>query len=234
MLVSAHRTHPGHKRDHNEDIVLAAPELNLWLVADGMGGHDHGEIASALARDTLHQAIEEGSSLDQAIHTANIAVCAKAVGEFTGMGTTVVAISVDQNKYRVAWVGDSRAYQYWAADKDLRQLTRDHSYVQELLDAGAISVEQAENHPQRHVITQALGVTAPDDLRVDTVTGKLRLGDVLLLCSDGLNNEVDDKTIGQILGQDVSLEKKVDLLIEAALEHGGSDNVTVALVQLQD
>ena len=128
---------------------------------------------------------------------------------------------IDKNSFRVDWVGDSRAYQYRAADGDLRQLTTDHSYVQELLDGGAISVEQAKNHPQRHVITQALGVTGPDDLRVDTVTGKLRAGDLLLLCSDGLNNELDDEAISEILGQDSSLQKKADQLIEAALAHGG-------------
>ena len=150
------------------------------------------------------------------------------------MGTTMVATYIDKNRFRVDWVGDSRAYHYHAADGSLRQVTTDHSYVQELLDGGAISQEQAENHPQRHVITQALGETAPAAMRVAPVKGKLRSGDVLLLCSDGLNNELDDEAIGEILAQNNSLEKKADQLIESALDHGGSDNVTVALLALKD
>ncbi|TDJ32135.1 MAG: Stp1/IreP family PP2C-type Ser/Thr phosphatase [Gammaproteobacteria bacterium] len=234
MIVSAHRTHPGHKRKHNEDTVLAVPDLNLWLVADGMGGHDHGEVASALARDILLAAVEDGLPLDKAIQEANEAVCSKATGDYTGMGTTVVATHLDKNRFRVDWVGDSRAYHYQAAGDSLRQITTDHSYVQELLAGGAISPEQAENHPQRHVITQALGVTAPADLRVDTVKGKLRPGDVLLLCSDGLNNELDDEAIAEILGQNKSLEQKADQLVQSALDNGGSDNVSVALLALKD
>lgn len=234
MIVSAHRTHLGHKRKHNEDTVLAVPDLNLWLVADGMGGHDHGEVASALARDILLAAVEDGLPLDKAIQEANEAVCSKATGDYTGMGTTVVATHLDKNRFRVDWVGDSRAYHYQAAGDSLRQITTDHSYVQELLAGGAISPEQAENHPQRHVITQALGVTAPADLRVDTVKGKLRPGDVLLLCSDGLNNELDDEAIAEILGQNKSLEQKADQLVQSALDNGGSDNVSVALLALKD
>lgn len=231
MMRSAQATHTGHKRDHNEDAYLCAPELNLWLVADGMGGHEHGEVASALARDSVQQAVADGTALEEAVRNAGAVVCGKAMTGYSGMGTTMVAARMDGDNFQISWVGDSRGYLFTPSDGKLSQLTRDHSYVQELMDGGAISTQEAEDHPHRHVITQALGVTAPDALRVDTVRGKLRPGDQLLLCSDGLNSEVEDDAIAKILTTAQSLEDKVVQLIGAALEHGGSDNVTVVLLE---
>jgi protein phosphatase len=146
------------------------------------------------------------------------------------MGTTVVAARVQGNRFEVAWVGDSRAY-LWR-DGQLAQLSQDHSYVQELIAQGALTSEQARSHPHRNVVTQALGVTDPNQLNVETLTGDLRPGMQLLLCSDGLTEEVDDRGIADALRQDdCSAQELVDTLIAAALDGGGSDNVTAILVR---
>ena len=144
------------------------------------------------------------------------------------MGTTVVALSVRGAEFEVAWVGDSRAYVF---NGELRQLSRDHSYVQELVDTGILTPEQAKTSPHRNVVTQALGVTAPDQLRVETARGTLQPGMQFLLCSDGLTEEVDNKDIAQILARNLSAQESVDHLILAALDGGGSDNVTVLLLK---
>ena len=146
------------------------------------------------------------------------------------MGTTIAAMRLDGDEaFEVAWVGDSRIY-LW--NDGLRQISQDHSYVQELIDQGAITPEQARSHPHRNVVTQALGVTDPHSLKVETITGELRTGMQLLLCSDGLTEEVDDATIASILGRrDLSAQECVDQLILAALDGGGSDNVTVVVIR---
>jgi protein phosphatase len=136
---------------------------------------------------------------------------------------------LDGNQYEVAWVGDSRVY-LW--DGSLRQVSQDHSYVQELIDQGAITSEQARSHPHRNVVTQALGVTDPQSLRVESVRGRFTPGMQFLLCSDGLTEEVKDATIASIVArQDLTPQECVDHLVLAALEGGGSDNVTVILVR---
>ena len=145
-------------------------------------------------------------------------------------GTTLVAALITDEHYEVAWVGDSRVY-LW--DGELKQLTSDHSYVQELVDQGAITAEQAKTHPHRNVVTQALGVTEPEILRVDTVKGDFTNGD-LLLCSDGLTEEVDDEYIAYVMSRNLEPQETVDHLIIAALDNGGSDNVTVVLIQSKD
>ena len=146
------------------------------------------------------------------------------------MGTTVVAARIVGNRFEVAWVGDSRVYMW--RDGKLMQLSQDHSYVQELITQGAISVDQARSHPHRNVVTQALGVTDPQALNVETMSGELAPGMQLLLCSDGLTEEVDDSGIARVLAHTVcSGEECVDGLVAAALDGGGSDNVTVVLVR---
>jgi len=146
------------------------------------------------------------------------------------MGTTVVAARVQDNRFEVAWVGDSRAY-LWR-DGQLAQLSQDHSYVQELIAQGALTREQARTHPHRSAVTQALGVTDPRQLNVETLTGALRPGMQLLLCSDGLTEEVDERDISATLRQDdCSAQELVDMLVAAALDGGGSDNVTAILVR---
>ena len=232
MIEFGHGTHVGLRRDHNEDTYCADPALGLWLVADGMGGHEYGEVASALARDTVLNEIRRGASLASAIQTADEEIIrhSRKRNEALPMGTTVAAIRVNGTGFEVAWVGDSRVYVH-DPENGLRQVSQDHSYVQELIDQGAISAEQARTHPHRNVVTQALGVTDPENLRVETVGGKLKPGLQILLCSDGLTEEVDDANIGALLGQGLAPQECVDHLILAALENGGSDNITVLVLR---
>ncbi len=225
-----HGTHVGLRREHNEDAYCVEPDLSLWLVADGMGGHEHGEIASAIARDTVRDIVSKGESLETAILAADNAILNHSIenNDALPMGTTVVAAQLAGDRYDIAWIGDSRIYHY---NDSLKQISRDHSYVQELIDQGAISPDQARKHPQRNVVTQALGVTHPDHLQIETCTGSLQPGDQLLLCSDGLTEEVDDEAISRILAESTNPQDSVDKLILASLDNGGSDNITVVLIQ---
>jgi protein phosphatase len=230
MIEFGHGTHTGLRREHNEDTYCADPDMGLWLVADGMGGHEHGEVASALARDVVIREISRGRSLADSIQSADEEIIRHSNEKRSErpMGTTVVAARFQGHDYEVAWVGDSRVY-LW--DGQLRQISQDHSYVQELVDQGAISAAQARTHPHRNVVTQALGVTLPEQLKIETVRGTLTPGQAMLLCSDGLTEEVDDATINEILGKGLGAQETVDQLILAALDHGGSDNITVLLVK---
>lgn len=232
MIEFGHLTHVGLRRDLNEDTYYGDSELGLWLVADGMGGHEYGEVASALARDAIVREIRAGTPLVQAIRIADedIIRMSRRRNDALPMGTTVVAARVNGNRFEVAWVGDSRVY-LWR-DGQLAQLSQDHSYVQELIATGAITHEQARNHPHRNVVTQALGVTDPRNLNVETMTGELKPGMQLLLCSDGLTEEVADTDIASTLAHhDCSAQECVDTLVAAALDGGGSDNITVVLVR---
>ena len=232
MIEFGHLTHVGLRRELNEDTYYGDSELGLWLVADGMGGHEYGEVASALAREAIVREVRAGNTLAEAIRTADeeIIRCSKRRGDSLPMGTTVVAARVNGSRFEVAWVGDSRVY-LWR-DGALTQISQDHSYVQELIAQGAITADQARSHPHRNVVTQALGVTDPTQLNVETLTGELRPGMQLLLCSDGLTEEVDDRSIARVLAhQECSAQECVDGLVAAALDGGGSDNVTVILVR---
>lgn len=232
-LEFGHGTHTGLRREHNEDTYWADSELGLWLVADGMGGHDHGEVASAMARDMVVQAVQKGQPLAEAITFADAEIIRHSSEKRTDrpMGTTVVAVRLRGDQFEVSWVGDSRVYIY--SDR-LKQISRDHSYVQELVDQGAITAAQAKTSPHRNVVTQALGVTQPDQLKVETIKGTLATGEQLLLCSDGLTEEVTDDGIASILSRGLSAQEAVEHLILAALDNGGSDNVTVLLVKRVD
>ncbi len=232
MIEFGHSTHVGLRREHNEDTYYADSDLQLWLVADGMGGHEHGEVASALARDTLVREVKQHTPLVRAIEMADEEIIRHSTkrSEALPMGTTIASLMLEPNgEFEVAWVGDSRVY-LW--QNGLRQLSQDHSYVQELIDQGAITSEQARSHPHRNVVTQALGVTDPESLRVASLRGRFEPGMQILLCSDGLTEEVADSDIAAILGRDdLSAQECVDHLILAALDGGGSDNVTVILVR---
>ena len=232
-LEFGHGTHTGLRREHNEDTYWADSELGLWLVADGMGGHDHGEVASAMARDNVVQAVQKGQPLAEAITFADTEIIRHSSEKRTDrpMGTTVVAVLMRGDQFEVSWVGDSRVYIY--GDR-LKQISRDHSYVQELVDQGAITAAQAKTSPHRNVVTQALGVTQPDQLKVETIKGTLATGEQLLLCSDGLTEEVSDDGIAAILARGLTAQEAVEHLILAALDNGGSDNVTVLLVKRVD
>lgn len=230
MIEFGHGSHTGLRRDHNEDTYSADADLGLWVVADGMGGHDHGEVASALARDYVVREIINGKSLSQAIVFADSEIMRMSNERRSErpMGTTVVALLIRGTDYEVAWVGDSRIYLF---HNQLKQISKDHSYVQELVDTGVLTPDQAKTSPHRNVVTQALGVTQPDQLKVETVRGTLLPGMQLMLCSDGLTEEVDDSHIEQIMGRGLSAQETVDHLILSALDNGGSDNVTVLLIK---
>ena len=231
MIEFGHYSHVGLRREHNEDTYYGDAALGLWLVADGMGGHEFGEVASAMARDTVVREVRQGRSLQDAIRTADEDIIghSRRRAETLPMGTTGAAARLLDGRFEVAWVGDSRVYLWNGV---LRQLSQDHSYVQELVDQGAITSEQARTHPHRNVVTQALGVTDPASLKVETIAGEFRPGMQLLLCSDGLTEEVDDAGIARIIARtDLSAQECVDQLIRAALDGGGSDNVTVVLVR---
>src|SRR3546814_9909623 len=161
MIEFGHLTHVGLRRELNEDTYYGDSEMGLWLVADGMGGHEYGEVASALAREAIVREIRQGTPLPQAIRIADeeIIRASRKRSDSLPMGTTVVAARITGNRFEVAWVGDSRVY-LWHEQK-LAQLSQDHSYVQELISQGTISVDQARTHPHRNVVTQALGVTDP-------------------------------------------------------------------------
>ncbi len=233
MIEFGHSTHVGLRREHNEDTYHADAALGLWLVADGMGGHEHGEVASALARDTLIREVGQGTPLVRAIQLADEEIIRHSTrrSEALPMGTTIAALRVNRdNSYEVAWVGDSRIY-LWDGEA-FKQLSQDHSYVQELIDQGAITSEQARSHPHRNVVTQALGVTDPQALRVESLRGEFKPGMQMLLCSDGLTEEVADRAIADIVARtELSAQECVDHLILAALDGGGSDNITVILVR---
>ena len=232
MIEFGHLTHVGLRRELNEDSYYGDRSLGLWLVADGMGGHEYGEVASALARETIVRETRDGTALVQAIRVADeeIIRISRQRRDALPMGTTVVAARVSGNRFEVAWVGDSRVY-LWR-DEQLVQLSKDHSYVQELIASGAITREQARSHPHRNVVTQALGVTDPRNLDVATIAGQMLPGMQLLLCSDGLTEEVEDEQIAGVLGlRDRSAQECVDTLVAAALDGGGSDNITAVLIR---
>ncbi len=229
-ITIGHTTHPGIKRDHNEDTYGVNNPKQIFLVADGMGGHDHGEIASALARDNILLGMQNNMPLEQAILNANQEIINSSL-EKTGdlpMGTTVVILKLENDKFDCAWVGDSRAYVY--QNKALQAISSDHSYVQELVDQKLISAEQARSHPHRNVVTQALGVTDNSEIKVANSQGQFQSGDKFLLCSDGLTEEVDDQAIEAIMSQDMHPKELADQLLIKALENGGSDNITVLVV----
>jgi serine/threonine protein phosphatase PrpC len=229
-LRSAFGSHVGHVREHNEDNYLVRPELDLWAVADGMGGHLAGEVASRVAVDELVKRVAQGESLPNAIgatHHAVLEAVARGEGQ-PSMGTTIVALQVQDTHYQIAWVGDSRAY--LMGQHGLRQLSRDHSFVQLLLDAGAIADSEAAHHPDRNIVTQAIGTSGMPEVKVDTVDGQLYRGDQILLCSDGLSGEVSEQLIHDILAAPGDETAKTEALIAVALKHGGADNVTVVLV----
>lgn len=226
-------THPGLVRENNEDSCLADPDLGLWIVADGMGGHDAGAVASSIAIREIARSIRKGRPLTEAIEIAHHEIQSTAAQgqDSSNMGSTVVALSLGERRYEIAWVGDSRAYLWNGA---LHQLTKDHSYVQFLLDAGLISQDEVAGYPGRNVITQGLGVGGANSegIKVDVVTGELADNESLLLCSDGLSGELSSAEIAAILAEETNDQSKAERLIQAALEAGGKDNVTAVLVSL--
>ena len=227
---SAGRTDPGRKRRRNEDAYVLEPPL--FVVADGMGGAQAGEVASRLAAAAFreyHEAdeLEPEARVQAIVQEANRRIFerARADAEASGMGTTITAALVEPGAVTIGHVGDSRAYRL--REGKLEQLTQDHSLVADLIRSGRLTPEEAETHPQRSVITRALGTDAEVD--VDTLTVEASPGDVFLLCSDGLTTMVPDEEILEIVGRAKDLESAAKALVKAANRSGGEDNVTVVL-----
>ncbi|NND68576.1 MAG: serine/threonine-protein phosphatase [Halioglobus sp.] len=217
------------KRKHNEDAFLIDRELGLYVVADGVGGHHSGEVASALTIEVIQREVAAGKDLDTAIQAANQAVIegvSSGKGK-AGMATTVVALKLSGTRFEVAWIGDSRAY-LW--DGKLALLTRDHSFVEMQLAAGRITQEEARVHPRRHVIMQAIGLQMEGRLNVGHNSGELGEGNSLLLCSDGVTDPLDSEQLSHLLGRDTALEQTCNNLVETALQCGGKDNATAVVL----
>jgi len=246
VLASA-RSDVGKARATNEDFFAIEADHDLYLVADGMGGHGNGEVASRLATLSVCETIADGTKsgwrrkagvdvtgdrLRKALEDANRAVF-RAVEDdqaLTGMGATMVAMICLDDEAVVAHVGDSRVYRF--RNGGIEQLTEDHTWVGQQVAAGELSREEARNHPFRNVVTRALGGEAA--LEVELGRHSLRSGDVCLLCTDGLTTVLDDDEIKAIVVEGGPLEATCSSLIDAANERGGPDNVTVMLVSFSD
>jgi protein phosphatase len=228
------KTDTGRQRRDNEDNAFArAP---VFVVADGMGGAQAGEVASRLAIEAFERELPESGTpeerLAECVRAANRTIyeMSRSEHERAGMGTTLTAAYLDDGDLAIAHVGDSRAYLF--RDQALTRLTQDHSLVEELVRKGKLTEEQAAEHPQRSIITRALG--PEPDVEVDTWTYPVRAGDVLLLCSDGLTSMISEEQIMQILASAPSLERAAQRLIAAANDAGGRDNITVILFRLEE
>lgn len=223
-------THMGLQRNDNEDCYAADAAHGLWLVADGVGGHSSGEVAAAIVKATVELEVLRGETLSKAILLAHSEVLAAIARDknHTRMGSTVVALSLVDGDYTVAWVGDSRAY-LWDGG-ELVQLTVDHSHVRTLVDMGMLSHEDMDSHPDRHALTQSLGVSVDMKLALGQRRGQLHAGQQILLCSDGLTDELTDTEIAGQLAACASPQEQVDGLVNAALRAGGRDNITVIMV----
>ena len=235
-LDSAALTHPGLVRRVNEDSFCDRAVDGVWAVADGMGGHVHGDwasrtLAGALANAPLADGFEDAArAVADGIHHGNRLIWREAQRRGQQMGSTVVALLVRDGRFAVLWVGDSRAYLLRAGQ--LHQLTRDHTQVQELFDRGLLSAEEVRTHPRGHVLARAVGVG--ERLQVDVVVDEVESGDLFLLCSDGLTGPVTDAEIAALLGEDAARQVVVDRLLALALERGAPDNVTAVLVSAQE
>ncbi len=222
-IASTSRTHVGRVRRVNEDRLLDAADRLLWVIADGMGGHSAGDIAAEtlVAHLDASATIDDPASLGQALTQANGLIREKTGGQG---GTTVVALQIEREVATLSWAGDSRAY--LIRDGQLKLLTHDHSVVQQLVDAGVISEEQALHHPHANVITNALGTSS--EMRVDTVSATLAPGDRILLCSDGLSRSLSER---DVIG-DITLDQLADRMLTNALQRDGQDNITLVLVEI--
>jgi PPM family protein phosphatase len=246
-------TDVGRKRKGNEDSLFVNADQKLFVVADGMGGHAAGEVASRIAVDAINEFIcltagdeeitwpfgldenmsYDGNRLKTAVRFANRKVleATKERAEYEGMATTVAAVLVDGEAANLAHVGDSRVY--LVRGQELTQLTTDHSWVNEQIQSGVISADQARSHPLRNVVTRALGGKA--DLQVDMQVHDVQAEDILLLCSDGLTTMIPDDEIARVIREQAGdIEQAAQSLVDAANARGGEDNITVVLLKFEE
>ena len=240
-LTVAARSDVGMIRSGNEDSFFAhaTKERGIFIVADGMGGHAAGEVASEMSVQIVSRELQDlldvygevaREKVAESLRIANRAIYDRTIQEADkqGMGTTVSMLVVSGARYLIGQVGDSRVY--LLRDGALRQLTKDHSYVQEQVDAGFLTPEQARYHPYSNVITRCVG--ASDSVEPDTYAGEMKPGDVFLVASDGLTGMVDDRRLQQLLLSRASAGRVVDALIAEANYRGGLDNITAVVVQV--
>ena len=220
-------------RDHNEDSYLSKPESGVWVVADGMGGHEAGDFASQAIVERISSIGRPASAPDlqarfmERLTRAHDVIVeqSQALGGAT-IGATLVALLVHEDLFACVWSGDSRIY--LLRDGQYRQVTTDHTEVQELLNSGAINAEQAEHWPRKNVITRAIGVSSSPN--TDETFGSLQAGDTFLLCSDGLTEHVEDHEMASVL-ESHEPQAACDALIQTTLSRGARDNVTVIVVR---
>lgn len=240
MLKTFSITDIGRKRKVNQDYVYSSERPvgnlpNLFLVADGMGGHNAGDYASRLTVETIvdrsvrSQETDPMVILNEAVQVANSLVRERAVGaaELKGMGTTIVAAVILDRVLHVANVGDSRLYV--VNGKEIRQITRDHSWVEEMVRRGGIGKAEARNHPDKNIITRAVG--AEETVKADFFQLSLSEGDMVLMCTDGLTNMLEDEEIRMILEGARDIVEKAQGLVNAANANGGRDNISVVLIE---
>lgn len=228
------RSHVGLKRKVNEDAVLALPEQNLWVVSDGMGGHEAGDYASRLITDLIATiepgltATERMHAVRDAIQKAHQVIRAEATSRGVSViGATVASLMLANSHFVGIWAGDSRIYRLRAGE--IQMLTADHSVVASLVESGQMSWDEAEHHPQSNAITRAVGVG--DELELDKVRGEVEPGDRFLICSDGLTKYATFGMLEDTMSNE-PIETVVDKLIQIALNGGGADNITVVVVDV--
>lgn len=225
-------TDTGKVRRHNEDAFACDVQLRTAVVADGMGGLAGGEVASRIVVETVLEKLRAGTEASAALDAANQRILEARATRGSPMGSTVVVAQLIGAEARIHWVGDSRAY-LWR-DGELRQLTRDHSFVQELVEVGAITPEEAAVHPNRNIVTRAIGVMESADLQIDQIRLALHKGDRLILCSDGLYGYLGDAAIAQTLRYGSRCEEIAAQLIRRTLdETEAGDNVTAVCICLE-
>ncbi|MDZ7622594.1 MAG: protein phosphatase 2C domain-containing protein [Candidatus Competibacteraceae bacterium] len=236
---SAGRSHVGMVRAINEDACLVMPEIGLWAVADGMGGHEAGDLASRMVVEALQQVPPPADwpdflqSVRETLHAVNRQLREESAQRYQNrtIGTTAVVLLAHETQCACLWLGDSRVYRL--RDGQLQQLTRDHSHVQQLVDQGLLTPEEAHRHPLANVITRAIG--SSDELQIDEAIYPLQAGDMFLLCSDGLNKTVSDEEITRLLAHsDHNSQEAVKAFIHLALMRDASDNVTTVVVYISD
>lgn len=227
-------SHVGCIRKENEDSHLAAPQSGLWLVADGMGGHANGKLASegvvaAVSTAEMPEGIDAAcAALSRAIGIANTAIYEYAADEGVQMGTTVVALLLRDDEFAVIWAGDSRAYVF--REGELIRLTRDHTQVEDMLLRGLLNPDEAADHPMKHVLSRAVGVQP--ELELEAIRDRAQPGDIFLLCSDGLHGVLGEQAIVRALTERGTAA--AESLVGETLEGGAPDNVTVIIVELHE
>ena len=229
------KTDVGLRRKVNEDSLLVRTERGLWAVADGMGGHDAGDVASSKVTESLLE-LPDAGNLDQLVESAVVALkkvnqdliqLAGAAGSEKSIGSTVVGLAIADGQFRCFWAGDSRGYR--VRDGQIVQLTRDHSLVQDLVDSGMLQPDEAVDHPNSNIITRAVGVA--EELRVDTVSGDVQRGDQFFLATDGVTRLISDEE----LAQELSISPPAFAarkLIETVLARGAPDNASLIITKV--